>query len=103
MYNVEHILEKPALYDQLAEEAIELAHAAMKYSRALRGDNPIRVSDDEAYAKIVEEYTDVIQSARILGLVVDEDQIVEKHKRWVDALIKHVTIDMGGTINDAKY
>jgi len=103
MYNVEHILEKPALYDQLAEEAIELAHAAMKYARALRGDNPIRMSDDAAYSHIIEEYTDVIHSARILGLVVDEDQIVEKHKRWVDALIKHVTIDMGGSSNDTKY
>lgn len=90
MYKIEHMLEKPVLFEQLAEEAVELAHASLKYARAIRGENPVRVSDDEAYAKITEEFTDVIQCARILGIETDEDQIAAKNQRWLDSMIEKV-------------
>ena len=86
MYKVEDMLDKPVLFEQLAEEAVELAHAALKYARALRGENPIRMSDDEAFSKITEEYTDVIQCARILGIGTDEEQIIAKNQRRIKSM-----------------
>ena len=32
MYKIEDMLDKPVLFEQLAEEAVELAHAALKYA-----------------------------------------------------------------------
>lgn len=90
MYKIEDMLDKPVLFEQLAEEAVELAHAALKYARALRGENPIRMTDDEAFSKITEEYTDVIQCARILGIGTDEEQIIAKNKRWIKSMLEKV-------------
>ena len=90
MYKIEDMLDKPVLFEQLAEEAVELAHAALKYARALRGENPIRMTDDEAFSKITEEYTDVIQCARILGIGTDEEQIIAKNQRWIKSMLEKV-------------
>ena len=70
----------PAMYEMLAEEATELAHAAQKMARIQRGENPTPVT---------EEFTDVIQCALELGLEADEEQISEKEvrfeARWIEA------------------
>lgn len=44
---------------QLAEEATELAKAALKYRRTLDDENPTPVSKDEAFKNLVEEIDDV--------------------------------------------
>ncbi len=44
---------------QLAEEAAELAQAALKYRRALTGKNPTPVSCGDALKRLQEEYNDV--------------------------------------------
>ena len=45
------MIGEPAMYEQLAEEANELAHAAQKMARIQRGENPTPVTD-EALKKI---------------------------------------------------
>lgn len=89
MYRIDELLDKPALLDQLAEEATELAHAAMKCARILREENPTRATPKETTAKLLEEYSDVVLSARVLHLYPDEDSIDEKMERWFKAIIKH--------------
>ena len=75
----------PAVYEQLAEEATELAQAALKYARILRGENPCGTSEEEAWANLVEELTDLKVVADVLDLEreVDMDRYDEKVHRWV--------------------
>ena len=77
---------KPAMLEQLAEEAAELSQAALKLARVLRGENPTPVTQEEAEKHLIEEYTDVWLCAYELGLPVDLKQIDEKlerfQKRW---------------------
>lgn len=79
----------PAMYEMLAEEATELAHAAQKMARIQRGENPTPVTEEEARKNLTEEFTDVIQCASELGLEADEEQISEKkvrfESRWIEA------------------
>ena len=40
---------EPAMLEQLAEEAAELSHAALKLARIIRGENPTPVTEVEAW------------------------------------------------------
>ena len=82
MGNIEQLIGKPALLDQLAEEASELTKAALKLSRILRGENPTPVTEQDAINDLIEEYTDVIQCATELNLNIDQAQLIRKDKRW---------------------
>jgi len=73
----------PAMLEQLAEEASELAQAALKVARITRGENPTPVSIEEGVRYLKEEYTDVIQCATELGIKVNADQIRAKRKRFL--------------------
>ena len=53
-------LSEPVRLEQLAEEAAELAHAALKLSRILRGESPTPVSEAEAREALVREIADVM-------------------------------------------
>lgn len=72
-----------ASFEQLAEEATELAHAALKCARISRGENPTPVKDWEAWNHLIEEFTDVVQCARELHLYPNERQIIEKTERFM--------------------
>lgn len=72
----------PAMLEQMAEEAAELAQAALKLARIMRGENPTPVTELEAWKYLVEEYTDVYQCAMELVIPVDWAQISEKEKRF---------------------
>lgn len=71
------------IYDQLAEEASELAHAANKMARVLRGTNPTPKNEWEAYKDVVEEYTDLINVAKNV-LDIRPDVLIGRYKlyRW---------------------
>jgi len=57
------------LYNNLAEEAAELAQAALKMNRIQNSSNPTPVTIAQAWDKLTEEYTDVLNVAdRILKL-----------------------------------
>lgn len=84
-------VQQPEILAQLAEEATELAHAALKLRRVLDGANPTDVGLEEAVANLVEEYADVelcwelvdVQYTRSKYL---EDLMEHKAERWVDRL-----------------
>lgn len=80
-------VQRAALYEQLAEEAVELAHAALKYARILRGENPTPCDILRQYECIVEELGDV----EIVACVAEIDMITEEYakskvQRWIDRL-----------------
>ena len=75
-----------ATYEQLAEEAAELAQAALKVARVLRGENPTPVTAEEATAHIIEEFTDVAVCAKVLHLKADIKLAKAKYKRWNNRL-----------------
>lgn len=49
----------PAVLEQLAEESAELAQAALKLSRKLRGENPTPKSQEDCLYALLEEMADV--------------------------------------------
>ena len=52
-------IPEPALLEQTAEEATELAHACLKYARILRGENPTPISAEDAQEQVILEAADV--------------------------------------------
>lgn len=74
-----------ALWGQLAEEAAELAQAALKMQRLCTEDNPPHCSADEVHASFIEELADVNLCLRILqpGPLAERDQVmIRKAERW---------------------
>lgn len=71
-----------AMLEQLAQEATELAHAALKLARIERGENPTPVLKEDAMDHLIEEYTDVVQCAEELSLVPNREQIKLKKMRF---------------------
>ena len=80
------ILGESELLAQLAEEAAELAQAALKLRRALDGTNPTPKSVSECRDALKEEYTDVIDCGMILMLTPNPQQISFKRTRWMTRL-----------------
>lgn len=84
---VESNLSTAALYEQLAEEASELAQAALKLSRIYRNENPTPISMLEAVDNLQEEFTDLLLVSEILGLVPNEALKKEKAYRWAGRIV----------------
>lgn len=72
---------------QLAEEAAELAQAALKLRRVLDGTNPTPLSESEARAALAEERTDVSLCVDLLQIEVDKELYRKKHDRWRGRLL----------------
>lgn len=86
---------KAAAIEQLAEEAAELSAAALKLSRIVRGENPARAMEEEAYQKMVEELADVYNALDVLDTGLEDnkflvhDALLQKHwkmTRWYNSL-----------------
>lgn len=75
---------------QLAEEASELCHAALKLERVLRGTNPTPVTKPEAIQKVLEETADVLNCLEVLRIYPHTESIAvirsEKMDRWAERL-----------------
>ena len=71
-----------AMLEQMAEEAAELAQAALKLARVLRAENPTPVTLEEAKMNLTEEFTDVQHCAGELKLETDWRQIDAKNRRF---------------------
>jgi NTP pyrophosphatase (non-canonical NTP hydrolase) len=84
--SIMEMIGEAAMLEQLAEEAAELAKAALKKARILRRENPTPVGLDEADKSLIEEYTDVVQCAKELQLEWDLLQVYNKHERWMKRL-----------------
>ena len=84
-------LQPAALFGQLAEEAVEVAHAAMKMQRILNGTNPTPVTEKEAMGKVMEEICDLYNALEVLKLDVNlkyEGIRKKKMARWVERIRK---------------
>lgn len=75
-----------ALYEQLAEECVELAHAALKMARYLRGENPTPLTEEQIRDSIAEEASDVHTVAKILDIKGEPFIVNLKLNRWHDRL-----------------
>lgn len=84
--NAVRIIGEPAALELLAEEAVELAHAALKLARVLRGENPTPVSYLDAAAQFAEELGDVRLCTRALeeyyGKLDTTETEQAKSRRW---------------------
>lgn len=80
----------PAMLEQLAEECTELAHAALKMSRVLRGENPTPKTWTECLDALTEEIADVELCMDQLEDFVDTFRIEtikdQKWARWMSRL-----------------
>lgn len=80
------------LLAQLAEEANELAQAALKLRRVIDGKNPTPVKYDDALENLLEEMADVDLVLAVLGIGEDIDAAHErmhaKLTRWTDRIRK---------------
>lgn len=88
---ISDILPMTEILAQLAEEASELAQAALKLRRALDGTNPTPKSVEECKKAFEEEYADVVNCIIALDLddaVFDRMQKMqyEKEVRWLSRL-----------------
>lgn len=78
---------------QLAEEASELAQAALKLRRALDRTNPTPVPESEARERLNEEFADVIVCTTVLFKSWESirNTVDAKMKRWEARLRDAVT------------
>lgn len=84
------ILDARTLLEQLAEEASELAQAALKLIRAAEySNNPTPITLQEAQVGLDEELHDVLAVASLLGIIEYDDDENPKWKRWAERLGKH--------------
>lgn len=86
---IEYVMDKLEPIDRLAmlaEEASELAHAALKLARIMKGNNPTPVKFEDAYYNLVEEITDVELSIKLVGVSNDEKLERQKLERCVARL-----------------
>lgn len=84
---VSDILPKTEILAQLAEEASELAQAALKLRRALDGTNPTPKSVEECLENIQEEMADVFVCPTMFGKSAEKDGILI-YNRYMEKIIK---------------
>lgn len=86
-------LSDPELLAQLAEEAAELAQAALKMRRVMDGANPTPVTFQEAHNNLLEEISDV--ETCVAALLYNTPTAVQaraelravKLERWAERLL----------------
>ena len=79
-------MTEPALFELMAEECVEMAHACLKAARKLRGENPTPLHLPEIVRTVSAEWADVCLTAQALALEPDEDIMREKAQRWIGRL-----------------
>ena len=83
-------LTQEELLCQLAEEASELAQAALKLRRVYDGSNPTPVKRHEAYDHFKEEIADIMLVLNVLDFDIslhEQSKTMNfKLKRWADRL-----------------
>lgn len=90
-------ISKTELLAALAEECIELSHAALKYRRSLTQDNPTPASEKDCRAAVKEEISDVM-NILVSGYFVDPECTIEsicsesKAIRWMERLNSRVEV-----------
>lgn len=75
-----------AIYEQLAEECMELGKEALKYARIIRRENPTPATKKGIMFNIQEEFNDVLLVACLLKLEANTAQMNFKLKRWEERI-----------------
>lgn len=79
-------LKRCGVVSSVSGECAELAKAALKRSRQLRGENPTPVPKDKALASCREEAGDVMLCITLLASDFTPDDYSGKITRWVQRL-----------------
>lgn len=79
-------MSSPALFEQLAEECVELAKVSLKIARVLRNENPTPASIVNICGDFVEELTDVNLVCDTLHVFPNIDIYKKKTNRWYKRL-----------------
>jgi NTP pyrophosphatase (non-canonical NTP hydrolase) len=93
---IRDIMPLAEILTQLAEEASELAQAALKYRRTLSNANPTPVGRREAENKLLEEIADVKLCLHVAGFEAVRHKIQvnrtisTKAERWMKRLVERV-------------
>ena len=95
---IREILPQEELLAQLAEEASELAHAALKLRRVYDGTNPTPIERRVAFANLKEEIADV----QLLITVLDLDRHWPEYHRIGDAKLKRWIGRLKGEAKDGQ-
>lgn len=90
---IEQYISEAGLYEMLAEEASELAAAALKMSRVLREESPTPITREEATAHVNEEAGDVANCLDLLLIPNLQHDRIAKIKRMCDRLADHHDLD----------
>lgn len=80
---------KAAMYELLAEECTELAHAALKMARVIRDENPTIATEGVVKRQITEEVTDVDMCLKELQLYPDRAIQQYKDRRFKERWKEH--------------
>jgi NTP pyrophosphatase (non-canonical NTP hydrolase) len=91
---IREIMPQAEIMTQLAEEAAELAQAALKYRRTLSNSNPTPVTRHEAEKVLLEEIADVKLCLHVAGFEAVRHKIevnrtiTAKAERWLKRLME---------------
>lgn len=90
MFYILERLPRGEILAQLAEEADELGHSALKMRRVIDGRNPTPVTLEEAQEMLEEEVADVMLCFLLLGIDWNDQQfgnrVAYKMNRWIERL-----------------
>lgn len=97
---------KPAMLEQTAEEATELAFACLKLARMLRGENPVHGRfEEELVDNLNEEIADIFVCVDELarGYVVDSMKIDEWKESKLDRMQERFEIEYKDICKGCNY
>lgn len=89
IFLIREMISEAALYEQLAEECVELAHAALKKARKLRNENYTPATLEQIDNNVEEEFTDICLAAEACGIKESHQLLMIKAQRWYDRLRNH--------------
>lgn len=89
---VNSLLDEDTILMQLAEEASELAQAALKLIRSKEPSiNPTPISESKARQNLIEEFSDVLLVAAELNIQGDIDIMEHKEQRWIKRIVNNAS------------
>ena len=106
---IRSMVTEPEQLAALAEEASELAQAALKYRRTLIDGNPTPMTQRDAFHALLEELGDVAACLEVLNLEPSRNATINttinivrntKIRRWADRLREKKGGDLHGQINN---
>ena len=80
--NIEKTKTWAILYRDLSESCLKLAKSAIKMARCIRQENPTPITEEEALHNVERYYQEVRTIAQVLGLFVDQAQMLKKYRRF---------------------